>query len=148
MSALLDTNVLTRLALPDHPEHALTQVAVAALARTDAPLCVVPQNLYEFWVVATRPSGQNGLGFTLSQARDEIARINYLFKRMSDPPDLYDEWQHLVAHYDVMGKPAHDARLVAAMNLHRIPKLLTFNPRDFSRYPMIQVITPSQLAST
>ena len=35
-------------------------------------LWVVPQALYEFWVVATRPTTVNGLGFTVARAVAEL----------------------------------------------------------------------------
>jgi hypothetical protein len=54
MNVLLDTNILTRLAQHAHPMHAAARDAVAALQRAGETLRLVPQNLYEFWVVATR----------------------------------------------------------------------------------------------
>ncbi len=36
----------------------------------------------------------------------------------------------------------HDARLVAAMNVHGIGGLLTFDSKDFKRYPEILVVSP------
>jgi len=39
---------------------------------------------------------------------------------------------------------AHDARLVAAMQRHDIPRVLTFNPRDFSRFAAIAVVSPEE----
>jgi predicted nucleic acid-binding protein len=36
----------------------------------------------------------------------------------------------------------HDARLVAAMNVYGIKGILTFNGRDFSRYPSIRAERP------
>jgi hypothetical protein len=45
----------------------------------------------------------------------------------------------------VVGKNAHDARLVAAMNVHGLTQLLTFNNQDFQRYPGISVVTPDDV---
>jgi hypothetical protein len=45
-----------------------------------------------------------------------------------------------------LGKNAHDARLVAAMRVHGLTHLLTFNAQDFRRYPGINVVTPGDLA--
>ena len=44
------------------------------------------------------------------------------------------------------GKKAHDARLVAAMNLHGITHIVTFNSDDFARDAGITVIHPQGLA--
>src|SRR5262249_46175376 len=66
MNVLLDTNILGRMAEPGPVQHQLAVDAVAALVcRGDSP-CLVPQVLYEFWVVATRPAAANGLGMTPS----------------------------------------------------------------------------------
>jgi hypothetical protein len=50
-----------------------------------------------------------------------------------------------VSHYAVSGKNAHDARLVAAMHIHRLGQLLTFNCADFHRFPGITVLSPDQV---
>src|SRR5207245_7977424 len=81
--------------------------------------CLVPQNFYEFWVVATRPTGQNGLGLTPAQAQADLARLKALFTVRNDTPALFSEWEQLVIAYQVNGKNAHDARLVAAMSVAR-----------------------------
>ena len=44
-------------------------------------------------------------------------------------------------------KTAHDARLVAAMERHRISFILTFNTSDFARYPNIQSLTPNDVVN-
>lgn len=61
MSVGLDTNILTRAAQPNHPLHSDTLNSLERLRRQGEDLIVVPQNLYEFWVVATRPIAANGL---------------------------------------------------------------------------------------
>jgi predicted nucleic acid-binding protein len=62
MNVLVDTNLLTRAAEPAHPMHEIAARAVAELSRRDERLYLVPQVLVELWVVATRPTGENGLG--------------------------------------------------------------------------------------
>lgn len=47
-------------------------------------------------------------------------------------------WRHVP-----QGVQAHDARLVAAMVVHRIDQLLTFNIEDFTRYKEIQPLLPT-----
>ena len=42
------------------------------------------------------------------------------------------------------GKQNHDARLAAAMIVHGIGKILTFNKDDFLRYPEISSVTPQE----
>jgi predicted nucleic acid-binding protein len=142
MSTLLDTNLLTRIAQPPHPMHQVAVDAVSALRLQGEPLCLVPQNFYEFWVVCTRPAAQNGLGLTPAQVQAEITRLKSLFTVLDDTPALFPAWEQLVVTHQVSGKNAHDARLVAAMNVHGVARLLTFNKPDFQRYPGITVVTP------
>lgn len=65
MSYLIDTNVLLRLAQPDHPMHQDALNAVTTLHQNEDILFIIPQNLIEFWAVATRPLSVNGLGMTM-----------------------------------------------------------------------------------
>ena len=146
MTVLLDTNILTRLALPTHPKHATARDAVAALQRSGETLRLVPQNCYEFWVVATRPIAANGLGFTAPQADAELTRFEGLFPLLTDTPALCAEWRRLVVASSVLGKNAHDARLVAAMLTHGVTHLLTFNVADFTRFTGITVLDPNTIA--
>jgi predicted nucleic acid-binding protein len=145
MSTLVDTSILTRSAHPTDPAHQLALDAVAALRRKNEELCIAPQNLYEFWVVATRPAAQNGLGMTVAEAQMKLDDFKQFFKLLDDTPAIFPEWQRLVTHYQVVGKNGHDARLVAAMNVHGVNRILTFNLQDFQRYQGIVVVSPQQV---
>jgi predicted nucleic acid-binding protein len=79
MSTLLDTNILTHAAQSGHSMHQAALDAMAELRRQGEILCIVPQNLYEFWVVCTRPTAQNGLGMSPAEAQAELARLKTLF---------------------------------------------------------------------
>ena len=70
---LLDTNLPGRMTDSTDPQCAAARRAVHGLLARRERLIIVPQNLYEFWAVATRkpgppPAGQNGLGMTCEQA--------------------------------------------------------------------------------
>lgn len=56
MRVLVDTNILIRLAEPADPDHKTAVAAAAAVRAQGHELCLVPQNLYEFWAVSTRPA--------------------------------------------------------------------------------------------
>jgi len=60
---------------------------------------------------------------------------------------LVDKWKDLVIRYAVSGTKAYDARLVAAMKVHRIAEILTFNTTDFTRYSGISVRSPHDVLS-
>ncbi len=109
-------------------------------------LHIVAQNLIELWAVATRPVGENGLGMGAAKAASELERIKSMFTFLPETPAIYPAWETLVTQNQVMGKSAHDARLVAAMRVHGIAAILTFDRTGFSRYPGIEVVHPGQVA--
>ena len=88
----------------------------------------------ELWVVATRPTDQNGLGLSIAGMLVEFARLKSFFTVLPETEDVYPVWERLVSAYQVIGKPAHDARLVAAMQVHGIADILTFDRTGFTRY--------------
>ncbi|MBN1346709.1 MAG: type II toxin-antitoxin system VapC family toxin [Phycisphaerae bacterium] len=148
MSTLLDTNILTRLAHPDHAQHPAARDAVKLLLERDEQLCIVPQNLYEFWADATRPSAANGLGMSTSETQKELSQLRRIFALLRDERGILSEWERLVARHSVQGRTTHDARLVAAMHRHRITHLLTFNVHHFARFPDIVCMTPENVLQT
>ncbi len=142
MTVVLDANILLRTVDLSAPLRPVAMAAVTVLrTRGDTPT-VVPQSLYEFWVVATRPQAQNGLGYTPAQCVAEIAALKTYYPLSLDLPTLYAEWESLVGAHACTGKPAHDARYVAAMNTHGVTHILTFNGKDFARYPHITALDP------
>lgn len=145
MSVLVDTNVLLRRIQPLHDHHRHAVDATARLVESAEPVHVTPQNVVEFWAVATRPVAGNGLGLPTTTAVAEIARIERVFALLPDHPAIYDHWKRLVATHGVIGNQVYDARLVAAMMAHGVGRILTFNTGDFTRYG-IEVIHPSAVS--
>jgi predicted nucleic acid-binding protein len=142
MRVVVDTNVILRAAQPGHAQALLAQRAVQLLTDARDEPCVVPQVLYEFWVVATRPTAQNGLGLAAASANGEIEKILTVFTLLDDRANLFVQWRELVIQLGVIGKSAYDARIVAAMATHGVQTLLTFNRDDFNRFNGITVISP------
>ena len=99
-----------------------------------------------FWNVATRPTSNNGLGFSVALALGELEKIERFLTVLPDSPAVYGEWKRLIVHYAVSGTKVHDAKLVATMNLNGVRRILTFNTEDFARYD-IEVIHPLSLVS-
>ena len=62
----------------------------------------------------------------------ELLRLKSMFILLPDIPAIYPLWESLVINHGVIGKPAHDARLVAAMQAHGVTALLTFDQSGFS----------------
>ena len=147
MRILLDTNVLLRLADQEHVQHPIVRSAIESLDDRDCEMVIVPQVLYECWVVATRPTDVNGLGVNSSQVDQMVAEWLELFTLLRDERRVFQFWRDLVFRYSVIGKNAHDARLVAAMLRHGVADILTFNATDFSRFSLVRVWTPADIVA-
>lgn len=145
MSFLVDSNLLTRLSQRKSPQHASARRAIVALRLRSEQLFLSPQNIIEFWAVATRPIENNGLGLSIDVTMFEIRKFKRLFDLRQDTPDIFATWETLVTRHRVVGKNVHDARLVAAMLEHGITHLLTFNGKDFKRFNEITVLDPDQV---
>ena len=104
MRVLLDTNILTRSAQPSHPQHDVAVNSVSSLRARGDGLFLVPQNLYEFWVVATRPPGANGLGMTPELVQERLTELKRSFTLLQDTPSLFTAWENLVVENRVIGK--------------------------------------------
>ena len=135
MRILIDTNVLARLAHLDHPQHSIARDVLRRLRDQDHELRTVPQIFYEYWAVATRSAAQNGLGFTVEEAHEQLRQWQELFPPLRDERGILGVWQELVVAHHVIGKQTHEARLAAAAFRHGLTHLLTFNAANVQRYP-------------
>lgn len=145
MSYLLDSNVLLRLVYRRDAMHTDAQNVYTILREQDQELFIVPQNLIEFWAVATRPVSANGLGLTIEEAAHESSLLKGLLILKPNTPAIFTIWEQLIVTYQVKGKQVHDTRLVAAMIVHKITHLLTFNTDDFKRFTEITAIDPREI---
>jgi len=134
---LLDTNILARITNSRDPLCVPSRNAVDRLRVGGEQLIIVPQNLYEFWAIATRPpgnppAGENGLGMSTERAKAWAQFFCRRFVLLADREELSGVWLSLVASKRVTGYKCHDARLVAAMNTYQIQRILTLNRADFA----------------
>jgi len=137
---LADTNVLLRLADRTHPVHPTVRAAVRKLRTGGHSLRATPQNFVEFWNVATRPTERNGFGLSPATADRLLRLVERLFLLLPDSPTVYPEWRRLVVAFGVSGVQVHDARIVAAMIVHGVTHILTFNTTDFVRYVTTRIV--------
>ena len=145
MSCLADTNVLLRYVQQNHEMYEAAFGALDSLIRRGETVAIVPQNIAEFWNVCTRPSNQNGLGLTPAETDERVSKLESLLTILPDIPAIYPEWRKLVVTHSVLGVRVHDARIVAAMNVHGVKDIVTFNVDDYLRYPRIRVLHPTDL---
>jgi hypothetical protein len=64
------------------------------------------------------------------QAEAEVEKILSTFELLPETPALFDEWKKLVVAHGVCGVETHDARIIAALKVHGISHILTFNEQD------------------
>jgi predicted nucleic acid-binding protein len=144
-SCLVDTNVLLRVARRSDPHHQLVDTALARLAGEATALYYTHQNIAELWNVMTRPLARNGLGLTAEETDREVRAIEAGMSLLPDSEAVYHEWRRIVLRYGVSGIQVHDARLAAAMHVHRVSHILTLNVSDFSRFDGLIAVHPSSL---
>ncbi len=129
----------------EHPMNQDVTNAIKVLRSQNEQLFIIPQNLIEFWNVCTRPLEKNGLGMTVAQTEIEVSRMENLLIVLADTPNIYPQWRSLVKQYQVKGVKVHDTRLVAAMLVYGVEKILTFNVNDFKRFTEITAIHPTKI---
>lgn len=120
MRCLLDTGVLLRMFDASDPRRAGILDSLKLMLRLRYQPAIAIQNAVEFWNVMTRPASARG-GYGLSGAMTE-QRLSHLQRRFDVLPEtaaVFAEWKRLAAAYGVVGKGAHNARLVAQTNPRR-----------------------------
>jgi len=60
---LIDTNVILRSKQKSSPHYQEVTEKLISLVADGEELAICPQIIYEFYVVATRPTNKNGFGF-------------------------------------------------------------------------------------
>jgi len=140
----VDTNILVGAIQTFDPAlRTVARRAVKSLYEQGEELRCFPQNLVEFWSAATRPANVNGLGFSSEQAARYVDRFQTLVRLLPEAPEIFPTWRKLVLEYRVSGIQVHDARIVAAMTVHQVSRILTFDLDDFKRYAHITVVHPN-----
>jgi predicted nucleic acid-binding protein len=145
VSVLVDTNVLLRQFEPGHAHHRSAVDSVTRLLLIGESVHVTAQNIAEFWAAATRSPAQNGLGLAVAVVAAALDQIERVLALLPDHPAIYDQWKRLVMTHGLIGNQVYDARLVAAMRVHGVGRILTFNAADFARYG-IDVLHPSAVS--
>lgn len=143
---VIDTNILVGAIQTFDARLRLTaRDAIKGLLARDEALVCFPQNLVEFWNVVTRPANANGLGFSPEQAARYVSRFETILRILPETPQIFPAWKDLVLTHKVSGIQVHDARIVAAMLVHQVNRILTFDVTDFRRYALITTLHPGEV---
>ncbi|MCG6135399.1 MAG: type II toxin-antitoxin system VapC family toxin [Nostoc sp. LLA-1] len=143
---MADTNILLRFISPSDPNHILVRDAIYSLLNSKETVCYTSQIMGEFWNVCTRPTtARSGFGLSIEETDQRAQVIERYCYFLPDNADVHTEWRRLVVDYRVSGVKVHDARLAAAMIVHGVTHILTFNTSDFARYPEITTVHPTDV---
>ncbi|MFY9689577.1 MAG: PIN domain-containing protein [Candidatus Acidiferrales bacterium] len=142
---LVDSNVLLRWVKPDHSDYPAIVSATDVILQRGGVLCYTSQNVAEFWNTCTRPLDRNGYGLSPQEADRRARFFEEKLRLLPDGLSVHEEWRKLLVSCNVSGAKVHDARLVAAMHVHGVTHVLTFNDKDFVRYTNIEVVHPRAL---
>src|SRR6266566_2492907 len=139
---LVDSNILLRWVKPDHNDYPLVVSAIDAILRGNDVLCYTSQTVGAFWNTCTRPLDRNGYALSPQETDRRAKHFEEKLRLLPDSLAVHEEWRKLLVTYGVSGVQVHDARLAAAMRVHGVKRILTFNDRDFSRYRDIEAVQP------
>lgn len=146
MLVVADTGILLRLLDRTDPMHADVRAAIRSLHQRGDACITSPQNAAEFWNVCTRPAtARGGMGLDIMETNRRLRIIERLTPVFPDTPAAYAHWRSLTVGHGVMGVQSHDARLVAFMVAYGLTHILTLNPADFARFPVINALTPARV---
>jgi predicted nucleic acid-binding protein len=134
-----DTNVLLRFAVRTDPQHSVVLSAIKKIKNSGDKINILPQTCVEFWNVFTRPANRNGFGFSVQKANHALRLVERIFPLLPDDENVHKEWRKLVVQSGVSGVSVHDARIAAAMLVHQVTHILTFNTSDFARYSSVGI---------
>jgi predicted nucleic acid-binding protein len=139
---LVDSNILLRWVKPDHNDYPIIVSAIDSILQSGGVLCYTSQNLGEFWNACTRPPDRNGYGLSPQETDRRAKLFEEKLRLLPDSLAVHEEWRKLLVALGVSGIQVHDARLAAAMRVHDVKRILTFNDRDFARYTHIEAVHP------
>ena len=145
---LLDTNILLRASDRSSSRYDLAVNSVASLIARGHECIITPQILIEFWVVATRPTEVNGLGWSIERTEKKIDRLIRQSTLVEETKAIFSLWLDLVSRYQIKGKRTHDARLMAVAIANKIGHILTFNPKDFTKVTELTIVHPNKVETT
>ena len=129
----VDTNILVYSKQQFSPFHAAAVARLEELSNEGAPLWASRQVLREYLVVMSRPGGLTAPVPMADLVRD-IGEFSASFLLAEDSAGVTQELLQLLTQVAIGGKQVHDANIVATMLAYRIPRLLTNNVVDFTRF--------------
>jgi predicted nucleic acid-binding protein len=132
--AMLDTNVLLAATDEGRAEHRQALAIVNDWPAWGVALYTSGQIIREYLAVATRPTGNNGLGLPLADALANARAFRGRTDLLAENAKVTDRLLALLNDVVCGGKQVHDANVVATMLVHGIDTIVTINTGDFARF--------------
>ena len=129
----VDTNNLIYARQARSPFHAPATTRLQALAAAGHPLWIGRQVLREYLAAMSRPGALTAPVAMASLVAD-VQTFQQQFLMAEDGPAVPSRLLNLLAATPIGGKQVHEANIVATMLAHAIPRLLTHNVADFTRF--------------
>jgi predicted nucleic acid-binding protein len=131
--AFVDTNVVLRSQNNEAPLHAQASELLADVITTGYEVWISRQVLREYLVWVTRPDFLTK-PIKAADAETHLTKLRQVFKIADDTEAVTTKLLQLIKQYPTIGKPIHDANIVATMLVNSIDTLLTTNLKDFKRF--------------
>ncbi|MEX0974750.1 MAG: type II toxin-antitoxin system VapC family toxin [Bacillota bacterium] len=139
----IDTNVLVYAVSEQDPHHGPSRNLIDGVAAGRVSACIFPQNLLEFYAVATNPRRvQRPLSVT--EALKEMTALRSILQVVSPRESALDILEGLVATSETTQADVFDAFIAAQMQDAGIHTLCTYNTGDFETF-LIELRTPEEL---
>jgi toxin-antitoxin system PIN domain toxin len=138
---LLDANVLVYAMDADAPQHAASRALLDSARDASTTLYVTSQVLCEFYSIVTnarRVPNPRSPADAIGAISDLLAFLHVL----PIPVRAVEGWLDLLRRRPVTGGDVFDLQLVATMLANDVPRIYTFNARDFEPFPEVAVVTP------
>jgi len=136
----VDTNVLVNANIATAPFHAAALHELRSLQNSGVTLWISRQVIREYLATLSRPQ-------TFSSPQPTtvlVTQVNYFLSHFAiaeEGPSVTSNLLVLLTSLPIGGRQVHDANIVATMQTHGIPRLLTRNVIAFTRFTgLIQVI--------
>lgn len=132
MSYLLDANVLLRWLETSDPRHTRVKAAIAALENQGHTLHITPQNVIEFWAVASRPTADNGFGWNLPRCDAAVPLLLASFEFLPDTPAIFAALKSAKASRLLIRPPLNERTDRARRYCHRLSLFYDDTKRHYS----------------
>jgi predicted nucleic acid-binding protein len=137
----VDTNLLVYTQQAHSPFHLAATQSMSALASGGRILWISRQVLREYLAAMSRP-GALTKPIAMSSLVADVKRFEAQFQLAEDGSAVTRHLLDILNSTACAGKQVHDANIVATMLAHGIPKLLTHNVADFTRFSSLITIVP------